>query len=202
MARRYKNWKIRLGVELPHQFRRLYLPQYVSATSRRFQKSRRGPRQSNSSMNVTTPAISSTSPIASTAARSGRRLLVQLIFGILGGIGADPGTICRSWKRTADQGCSWQSILLVGARGRAGIRCISGGTNGCDDGRQHPASGSRICSISGRASSLCWQKQSPSRWRKIRRIVEELGFGEVATPAEAPRCDARSQRLPTTGWNF
>ena len=73
MARRYKTWKY--DWELPYllQLRPEHLPQHLQATSSTSPSFWAKAMASNSSTSATTPAISTISPTASTAACSSRR---------------------------------------------------------------------------------------------------------------------------------
>ena len=104
-------------------------------------------------------------------------LFVQTIFGILGGIGAEPRNL-MFMRETADR--------LFGRR-LCVERCWAPGVTRC---RSPPwraysaatsASGSRTACISGAGGS---PPATPSRSSKIRRILEELSL-EIATPDEA-----------------
>jgi uncharacterized protein (DUF849 family) len=103
-------------------------------------------------------------------------VFVQLIFGILGGIGADLDNL-MFMKRTADKlfGKEYYWSVLAGGRHQMNF-----GTNAAMLGGNI-----RV----GLEDSLYigpgkLAKSNAEQVAKIRRIVEELGF-EVATPAEA-----------------
>ena len=103
-------------------------------------------------------------------------VFVQLIFGILGGIGADLDNLLFM-KRTADRlfGKEYYWSVLAGGRHQMNF-----GTNAAMMGGNI-----RV----GLEDSLYigpgkLAKSNAEQVAKIRRIVEELGF-EVATPAEA-----------------
>ena len=111
-------------------------------------------------------------------------LFVQTIFGILGGIGAEPRNL-MFMKETADRLFGDDYVWSVLAAGRHQMAFTHHG--------RHPR---RQCPRRAGGQPLYRQGQAravamPSRSRKIRRILEELSL-EIATPAEA-RADAAPQ---------
>ena len=115
-------------------------------------------------------------PISSTKVSRSRPLWIQSVFGILGGIGADPDNV-TFMRRTADR-LFGKRLCLVGARRGAP-----------SDAPDHPgghagwqrARGSRGLLYIGRGRLA---GSNAEQVLKIRRILEELGFG-IATPDEA-----------------
>ena len=103
-------------------------------------------------------------------------VFVQLIFGILGGIGADLDNLLFM-KRTADRLFGEQYLWSVLAGGR---HQMNFGTNAAMMGGNVRV-GLEDSLYIGRGK---FAKSNAEQVAKIRRIVEELGF-EVATPAEA-----------------
>ena len=103
-------------------------------------------------------------------------LFVQTIFGILGGIGADPRNL-MFMKETADN-CSATTMS-----GRCWRR---GGTRWRSP--RWPASWAATCASGWRTACISaaasWRKSNADQVAKIRRILEELSL-EIATPKEA-----------------
>ncbi len=102
---------------------------------------------------------------------------VQMIFGILGGIGAGPRqpAVHEAHRRQAVR----RRLRLVGAGRRPAPDAVRHAIGACWAARC--ASGWRIRSSSAAASSPA---AMPSRWRRSARSSTELGQ-EIATPAEA-----------------
>ncbi len=104
-------------------------------------------------------------------------IFLQLIFGILGGIGPDLDNLLFM-KRTADKlfGKDYQCRVYRRAASDEFLH------HGGDDGRHVRVGLEEFASIFGPVSR--WADNAEARNVKICRIVEDLGF-EVATPAEA-----------------
>jgi uncharacterized protein (DUF849 family) len=103
-------------------------------------------------------------------------LFVQTIFGILGGIGADPENLTHM-RRIADKlfGSDYQWSILAAGRHQMPL-CTRGATLGAN---VRVGLEDSIYLAKGRLA-----ESNAAQVAKIRRIVEELSL-EVATPAEA-----------------
>jgi uncharacterized protein (DUF849 family) len=103
-------------------------------------------------------------------------LFVQTIFGILGGIGADPENLTHM-RRIADKlfGSDYQWSILAAGRHQMPL-CTMGATMGAN---VRVGLEDSIYLAKGRLA-----ESNAAQVAKIRRIVEELSL-EVATPAEA-----------------
>ena len=108
-------------------------------------------------------------------------LFVQTIFGILGGIGADPENLAHM-KRIADKlfGDEYHWSMLAAGRHQMPLR-----HHGRDHGRQRPRRPRGLASMSARASS---PRATPSRSRRIRTILENAVAGGRHAEGGARRC--------------
>ena len=113
-------------------------------------------------------------------------IFIQFVLGVLGGIGADPDNLAHL-KRTADKlfGDQYHFSVLGAGRHQMPLGSMSAAMGG----NVRVGLEDNITIAPGELA-----KSNAEQVKKIRRIVEELGF-EVATPAEA------RERLALKGGN-
>ena len=114
---RVQDLEIRLGEAVSRPHRRPHFPQYVPGHRRHRRAAGQGARHAASSSNATMSAICTIWPTASTSKIVEPPLFVQTIFGILGGIGADPRNLLFM-KETADKLFGDAYVWSVLAAGR------------------------------------------------------------------------------------
>ena len=165
----------RLGEALSRAHGRPHLPQHVPRHRGIIERLGAATARGSSS-NATMSATSTISPIASTARLVEPPLFVQTIFGILGGIGAEPRNL-MFMRETADRLFGGDYVWSVLAAGRHQMAFTT--MAGILGGNVRVGLEDSLYIGKGKLAT-----SNAEQVAKIRRILEELSL-EIASPAEA-----------------